>query len=584
MRDYASLYSSLLHDLQLTPEQVGAPITSDMDARLVGRVQMASVFYKKLCPTGSNRRADEAALKKFLQLNQDLPTRSSRMAGLGPMDWYILSLFRDNLCWSFGQREGHEYDLDFIREHMDVGPGSAQKADSRSFVHKVAESPLSYTNDYVLSLYRAALVDTGIWAEAEMLRNQKYGVIKVEGMKLFFAPKTSDISRTCGTEASVNMLLQKSLGAFFEERLSRDFGIDLSKQADLNGELARRGSIDGSFGTIDLSSASDSIGLTLLDMLPDCFIKSAIKLFRSEVAVLPDGSSVKLNMVSTMGNGFTFPFQTLVFACLVRACYTAVGLTCSDSAQEFAVFGDDIIVKTKVYPMMCRMLYCLGFDVNTEKSFGSGRFRESCGKDWYNGYNVRGVYIRTLEDVPSLYSCLNRVVRWSSRHDWPLHKTVRTLMAWLPKKFHRVPPSESDSAGVKVPFAGRLSGKVTDNYWFNYRAMVERAPKVPIEEDGSLSSALGFLSGRVRRPDYIVNDVNPRPYETTVLVNTRLVSGVKRFDTTSRSIPYWDYLTPKNQEELVRSRESGGDFGCSAGRELSDYGAWQATVVVLGII
>jgi len=558
MRDYASLYSKLLHDLAIEAPGVD-PIFSDMDPRLAAKVALASSFFKKLAPAGNAVAADIAALDKFLSINAALPV-SWRFEAKSEAESCFWDYFCDHLNQVCGTylSEG-SFSLDDIREGMMTGPGAAQKADATTFYSKMFESTMSYTNPGLIPYYRAALVETGFWCDAEKARNTKYGFTQVEGGKLFFAPKNSEISRTCCTEAHLNMLVQKSIGAYLERSCLSYFGISLSTQPDLNRKLARIGSIDGSFGTIDLTSASDSISVQLIQSaIRPSFFKAMLMMSRSERLVLPDGSIVEPRMISTMGNGFTFPLQTVIFASAVRAVYQLMGFPCFCPATQFGVFGDDIIVRREAYHFVVAMLNKLGFSVNDGKSFVYGPFRESCGHDYFRGVNIRGVYIRSLETPQEVYSAINRLNRWSAIHDVRLPNTIALLMSWV--RDMRVPPTESDDAGIHVPFKATIP-KVTNNYWFKYRCFVRRNRKFEFTEPDSNEHsvnpdgmAVGFLSGHIRRRDISITStvVHPGPIgpvadRWSTLSGWTMSSSIRarrgersRYQVVNKSLPYWD--------------------------------------------
>lgn len=174
-------------------------------------------------------------------------------------------------------------------------------------------------------------------------------------------------------------------------------------------------------------------------------------------------------MISSMGNGFTFPLQTVFFASLVYGAYRVLGIPFLRSKADvegqffpfvaprsgrdgnFAVNGDDIIVVERAYNLVCEMLAATGFTVNVDKSFNTGLFRESCGSDGYQGHEVRGVYIKQLRDSRDCYSAINRLNRWSTKHRICLSRTVSFLLSKV--RFLPVPYEEDDSVGVKVPSA-----------------------------------------------------------------------------------------------------------------------------------
>lgn len=595
MRDYAGLKAHLLADLGLSSLDDNADLTSDLSVDMVARKLLSVSFLKKLCPNGNSESADLAALKKFKVINSHLPEGPWFPFPESEAESLFFDYLRDNLRIALQPMDDHVFDTKFIAEHMKPGPGSAQKADSRCFITKLFESELSYTSDDVLCWYRSALSFTGLWADAEWRRFQKFGVARVPGGKTFFAPKNAEISRTCSTEANVNQMIQQAVGAFIEQRLERFFGVSLKSQPDLNRELARTGSIDGSMATIDLASASDCIGLYLIDwLLPEGHLKRVIKGSRSSRTVLPDGSKLELNMVSTMGNGFTFPLQTLIFASAIRSVYQAMGFPCLDPAKDFGVFGDDLVVRRETYDFLSKMLAKLFFQVNLGKSYNTGAFRESCGHDYYAGTNVRGVYVTSLETPQEVCSLINRLHRWSSRHGIRLPTVMRLLLSWT--REIRVPPSESDDAGIHVPFElSRI--RLSNEYWFKYRYYKRKVKKMTfiekqVESDPEATCeralGVGFLSGNLRRRDILLKPSgSAEPPETDpyrdpasfwfqmppLSTSLREPKGARsRYQVSTREIPWWDYIDEYRQYDLTGGLES------STPLTRGSYDAWRSIV------
>jgi len=588
MRDYDSIFALLLSDLGYTSSS-DLTLTSDKSTEDHAKAALANSFYKKLCPEGNSAEADARALEKFRTLNASISTEPFEFIAENEAESCFWDYFRDEIELMTGQHVfGRSFGMEFIREHMGLGPGSNQKADATSMISKLFGGSLSYTDPELIRLYRGALGDAGAWAEAEMQRYQRFGFTRVDGVNLFFAPKNREISRTCGTEATLNMLIQKAIGAFLEQGLEERTGINLSDQPDLNRELARLGSDQweshDSFSTIDLVSASDCISTTLFSkIIRNPVLRHAIMVSRGRYAILPGGEKVELNMVSTMGGGFTFPLQTVVFASVVRAAYGIMGIPLyRDGIRNYGVFGDDIIVRRPAYEFVIRMLTKLGFQTNKEKSFSTGPFRESCGHDYSRGRNIRGVYVKSLETHPEVMSVINRLNRWSAWHGIRLPSVMSALYKMVPR-FNVVPPSESDDAGIHVPFE-LTRPKLTSSYWFKYRAMKRVTKRVKIEEieseDPDLGLACGFLSGVYRRRDFFLeltdDGVLSSPWEGSweASVSLRDLIGARaRYKVVTKSIPYWDYVPiPKNG--IVT--EMDGPWRLSSKTE--SYGRWKAVV------
>jgi hypothetical protein len=217
-----------------------------------------------------------------------------------------------------------------------------------------------------------------------------------------------------------------------------------------------------------------SLGM-LKYILPADFYNLLVK-YRSPVVEIDKVGTVALNMVSTMGNGFTFPLQTILFSAVVVSCMKATGIRGwnTSSANSWGVFGDDIICPKSCTPEVIDTLTLLGFKVNDDKSFVEGPFRESCGSDFFLGSDIRGVYVKRLDTPESRYSVINLLTRFSTKTGISLCDTIRSLLKTV--EFLPVPPWEDMSSGVHVPLRSvrklLLRDKNLQSYL--YRARVPR--------------------------------------------------------------------------------------------------------------
>jgi hypothetical protein len=379
-------------------------------------------------------------------------------------------------------REPLLLNLSDIATHFGLGNGSNIGCSSTDFYTKYANSTMCHTNEVLPLLFRQAISNDQLWSDIEVSRSSSMGIEIVRGNRLTFVPKSRLISRTICTEPILNMFFQKGIGDVITKRLKEVFCINLSDQPGKNAALARIGSETGEFGTIDLSSASDSISISLLrQILPRQPFEWLMRC-RSPRTTLPGGKEIELHMISSMGNGFTFPLQTMIFSALVTAAYRISGLKLQKprarAAGNFAVFGDDIIVDRRVYDSVVNCLEILGFAVNRDKSFNEGSFRESCGSDFIRGHNVRGVYLKTLNSEADIYSAINRLNRWSSFHGILLARTVGYLRRDC--KFICIPYDEADDAGIKVPFILLRNPRYDITQAVRYTARVNRSRRVRI--------------------------------------------------------------------------------------------------------
>lgn len=199
--------------------------------------------------------------------------------------------------------------------------------------------------------------------------------------KVTFVSKTSKTDRAIAIEPHLNIYVQLGIGALLRHRLKR-YGINLDHQADINRRMASVAHRDG-LATIDLSSASDSISSELVWLLLPFEWCCLLDVARTEYSVIGD-EQVRLSKFSSMGNGYTFELESLIFLALARAA--------GDS--NAVAFGDDIILKRDYVPELLNALNFLGFSVNSKKTFLAGCFFESCGYDYCRGVMVRPFYLK----------------------------------------------------------------------------------------------------------------------------------------------------------------------------------------------
>lgn len=277
-------------------------------------------------------------------------------------------------------------------------------------------------------------------------QNLRDKVNEVDYNKITLVPKTAKVHRTIAVEPLLNGYLQKGVDVFMRQRLSR-FGIDLTDQSR-NQELARIGSIpaEDPYSTIDLSEASDSISSELVkDLLPlDWYL--FLNNIRSPSYTL-NGVKTRYEKFCSMGNGFCFPLETLIFSSVCEAVYKM-----ANRSADYSVYGDDIIVRGSVAREVLKYLRVLGFRHNPKKTFLEGPFRESCGADWYLGEDVRPVTMKDIPgDIPEYFSFHNQTLR-NKRSTAYFEETRDFIRAQLPKRYRFVRPHKGNSdTAFEVP-------------------------------------------------------------------------------------------------------------------------------------
>jgi hypothetical protein len=167
--------------------------------------------------------------------------------------------------------------------------------------------------------------------------------------------------------------------------------------------MAKVGSTDGSYATIDLSDASDLVSYDLVKSIFKPIAPSFLDYVegsRSSRAKMPSGEVITLRKFASMGSAMCFPIEAMVFFTVAVAAimkdhalpYTRK--TVDKITATISVYGDDIIVPSSYASSVMDGLTAFGLRVNTNKSFSQGYFRESCGGDYYKGDDVTPVYVR----------------------------------------------------------------------------------------------------------------------------------------------------------------------------------------------
>lgn len=260
-----------------------------------------------------------------------------------------------------------------------------------------------------------------------------------------FVPKTTLTRRSIAIEPLLNNWLQTSVDIAMRKRLSRA-GNDLTDQTR-NQQMAWEGSfdLDDGFCTIDLSAASDSISIELVRELlpPDWFY--LLDRLRSK-SFKHNGVIHQYEKFCSMGNGFCFPLQTLLFLSMCHAS------SAGQIRKDFRVYGDDIIVRKQVYPTVTDLLGRCGFKLNEKKTFSRGLFRESCGGDYWQGVDVRPAELRALGSLPEVFTFHN-LLRRSDVCTLYTHSLQDYLFNLVPEDLRYIAPTPFVStweAGAKA--------------------------------------------------------------------------------------------------------------------------------------
>ena len=310
--------------------------------------------------------------------------------------------------------------LNEIFEGCRWGPGmtSANNADAVSAYNKFDTAP--ETTAGCLRYAQCAINSVPTWAQAVLGSDYPCSVLPslfslCHGNRVTTVPKDALIDRVIAIEPHMNVFMQLGVGGVIRKRLLR-VGVDLDKGQPINGQMARLGARDGTHATIDLSSASDTVSYELVKtLLPEEWfdLLNALRSHRYRLSKKKEEPVTTYEKFSSMGNGFTFELETLIFWALSYSCLSELNV----ADQGLCVYGDDIIVPVISFPLVCETLLFVGFRLNEKKTFATTPFRESCGEHYFGNLDVKPVYLdsvpeTSLEVIAFANQMVLAAVRW----------------------------------------------------------------------------------------------------------------------------------------------------------------------------
>lgn len=383
----------------------GLPIEAEhyLDAEEFNLDYQATCLLMKadFLPTSFDKRAE--ALVRFesaetLCVETNRRWRSIYVQGAGlpdPLVDRIISMTRRKIEHILGRFPSEE-----LLDHCRWGPGATSSIrNPRTSVYEKYLEPITGSGP-CLTLYDPLIREVALWDTF-----QRGPRCVSEGNKVALVPKNAKTLRSIAAEPSIDSFFQLGIGRLMRKRLLRH-GVDLSSQ-QMNQDLARYGSITGKVATVDLSMASDTAAKVVIDELFPADWLLAMKSCRSPSWRRGDVSGVYAKF-SSMGNGYTFEMETLLF----YATASAVAEHLQLPWWEVTSYGDDITIGVEGVPLLRDVLSFLGFKFNASKSHDRGVFRESCGKDFFLGTNVRPYFVRSvLRDARDLTKFHNGVLK-----------------------------------------------------------------------------------------------------------------------------------------------------------------------------
>jgi len=182
------------------------------------------------------------------------------------------------------------------------------------------------------------------------------------------------------------------------------------------------------------------------------------------MARLPDGRLVgPLRKFASMGSALCFPVEAMYFytVCVVALLkdrkLSATPSNIFKVTRSLYVYGDDIIVDVTNAITVLDHLRKYNCKVNSNKTFVSGSFRESCGVDAYKGYQVTPVYLRKTR--PENRQQASQIISWTASLNLFYLKGYWNTVQFMAKCLERIIGplpyvSETSEALGRISFLG----------------------------------------------------------------------------------------------------------------------------------
>jgi len=407
--------------------------------------QLTLMFGKIELPCAPHRV--RAALEGYIETEQEVKVTDSR---LSPFDYERISRMARSLFGDvFSDVEQQLLDGETLPKH---GPGST--ADGLVGNQKYLLDTWTYRLEQYFPFVENVVPN---WSLSN-ISDQMDGVDYLDPgreppVKVITVPKTLKTPRIIAMEPTHMMYVQQALLRSFNVAIRdndpsrRIIGTD---DQTPNQEMALEGSLSGELATLDLSEASDRVSVRHVHAMfaNHPALRGAVMACRSTKAWIKElGVTMSLSKYASMGSALTFPLEAMVFATVVflgiedELGHQLDRLTVRRYAEQVRIFGDDIIVPREFVHSVIDSLEYFGFKVNTNKSFWTGRFRESCGKEYYDGEDVSLVRVRhalptsrrDAQEMIALVSFRNQLYHagyWQTCRS--LDEEISRILDWYP--------------------------------------------------------------------------------------------------------------------------------------------------------
>nr|QDH89416.1 MAG: RNA-dependent RNA polymerase [Leviviridae sp.] len=476
----------------------------DADAILAVR-QLTLMFGKILLPCSDART--QAAFDGYIECENEVRSSDSRRSASDSADFKrIATLLFGRLFADLDQKVFDR--LDVVPKH---GPGSTADRRRGNAKYKQRDWPMRLQEIFPWEEFLAP--SASFWESMADDVNLIEPGAEIP-VKVISVPKTMKTPRIIAMEPTAMMYVQQALNAVIlagiqENYLLRNM-LDTRDQTP-NQRLAREGSLTGALATLDLSEASDRVSNQLVrTMLEDYpHLHWAVDASRSRKADVPGHGVIRLAKFASMGSALCFPFEAMVFLTLIFLGIERESSTLLTRRKleryvgKVRVYGDDIICPVDSVDSVVSVLTLFGAKVNTGKSFWTGRFRESCGKEYYAGEDISIVRVR--REFPTSPKDAARVMSIISLRNQFYKTGLWATVKWLDEEIRKVIryfPDISESSRVhgRLTFLGYQAEKMHPTLHAPMVRGYVEVSKSPENSLGGQDALLKFFLERGEQP------------------------------------------------------------------------------------